>query len=169
MRKAVWVYLVEGEDEKKLVRTLITDMGLILPGKVRVLNVVQEKITRTQAVSFGELANIILVFDTDCDNSAILNSNIKLLKSLSNVQNVYCIPQVRNLEDELLRSCKIRTIRELTSSKSNTDYKKDLIRMTNLASHLKTSGFDIKIFWNRVPSGTFSGIPNDASKIRRTQ
>ena len=48
-----------------------------------------------------------------------------------------------------------------------TAMKKCFIRRTNPASHLKTSGFDIKLFWSRIPSGIFAGIQNDASKIRR--
>jgi hypothetical protein len=41
-------YYVEGEDEKKLIEVLKTDMRLIMPGKVQILNVVQNRISDTK-------------------------------------------------------------------------------------------------------------------------
>ena len=38
-------YYVEGEDEQKLVNTLKTKLGVIKPGKVQKLNVVEQEIT----------------------------------------------------------------------------------------------------------------------------
>ena len=35
---------------------------------------------------------------------------------------------MKNLEDELIRSCDIRQIKELTGSKSNKDFKRDVIK-----------------------------------------
>ena len=40
MRNRNLLYLVEGDDEKKLVNTLKNSMGLIHPGKVQKLNVI---------------------------------------------------------------------------------------------------------------------------------
>ena len=40
------VYLVEGADEKNLVQTFIRDMRLIQPGKIHVLNVILNHITK---------------------------------------------------------------------------------------------------------------------------
>lgn len=37
-------YFVEGEDEKKLLSVLKTDMQLILPGKIEHFNIIQEKL-----------------------------------------------------------------------------------------------------------------------------
>lgn len=43
MNKAAhYQYYVEGEDEKKLLSVLKTEMGLIVPGKIDKLNVVQD-------------------------------------------------------------------------------------------------------------------------------
>ena len=38
-------YYVEGPDEEKIINVLKTDMGLIIPGKVQKINVVQEVLT----------------------------------------------------------------------------------------------------------------------------
>ena len=43
--KDIYQYFVEGEDERRLFEVLKTDMRLIQPGKIQVLNVVQEKLT----------------------------------------------------------------------------------------------------------------------------
>ena len=51
---------------------------------------------------------------------------INFLKRSGIVSRVLCVTQVKNLEDEFLRSCNIRKIRELTGSKSDKDFKHDL-------------------------------------------
>lgn len=108
---------------------------------------------------------VVLVFDTDTDSAAILNENIKLLNAAPMVRSVICVTQVRNLEDELIRSTDIRYIRELTGSKSDSDYKRDLIKMSNLATVLVRHGFEIKQFWVKESIGAFSKISNDARLI----
>lgn len=71
---------------------------------------------------------IVLVFDTDVGDSKILNENIRFLEKQSTIKKVLCITQVKNLEDEFKRSCNIKQIKELTGSKSNKDFKTDLIK-----------------------------------------
>ena len=63
----------------------------------------------------------------------------------------------------------VRWLSDCDSVFYNNNEKKCFIRRTNPASHLKTSGFDIKLFWSLIPSGIFAGIQNDASKINITQ
>lgn len=72
----------------------------------------------------------------------------------------------RNLEDELKRSCKIKQIRELTGSRSNSDYKHDLIKDSRLAEKLKNANFDISVFWNSVDTGNFKHVINEAKKVK---
>lgn len=160
-----YCYFVEGADEKKIIDTFKTDMKLIQPGKVYVVNPVQEKIPMSRIVPLKMGTTVILVFDTDTDNSGILKANIKLISSSMNVLRVICVTQVKNLEDELIRSCDIRNIRELTNSKSDREYKSDLIRITNLAERLKKCGFCKELFWCKDPDGAFKDIQNQADKI----
>lgn len=75
-------------------------------------------------------------------------------------------PQVKNLEDELLRACQIKSIRQVTHSASNTDYKRDLISCNNLKARLNKCGFDISRFWSQVPTNRFRDFGNDAHKIK---
>lgn len=77
MKREQYYYFVEGEDDRKVVNTLKTDLQWIKPGKVQVFNVIEE---------------------------------------------------------------------ELTGSKSNSDYKRDLLRQSNLADKLKNISSNLKNF-----------------------
>lgn len=168
MNKAAhYQYYVEGEDEKKLLSVLKTEMGLIVPGKIDKLNVVQELLTQLRLMQLKNGTTVILVFDTDAGNVEILKENISILRRSCIVKDVICIPQVNNLEDELIRSCKINHIRELTGSKSNKDYKHCLIVEKNLKEKLLRHKFDIDKFWNQNPTNCYSKIKNETKRIKR--
>ena len=160
-------YYVEGPDDKKVVDTLKSKMGLIKPGKVDVLNVVTEKITdmRLRTLSPGTI--VVLVFDTDAGNRDILDMNLQTLKNNNRVKEVVIIPQVSKLEDELVRSCNIRQIKELLNSQTNEEFKRDVIRVTNLDAKLRQHKFDINSFWATTPTQPYQDIPNQAERVKR--
>ena len=160
-------YFVEGEDERKLINTLKSDMKLIVPGKVQVFNVAQEKITRLRIMNLKRKTVVVFVFDADAGNLETLRYNIELLKKESVVSEIICIVQVKNLEDELKRSCNIKQIKELLGSKSNKDYKSDLIKEKNLSKKLKEKEFDFSKFWNMNDSEVYKMIRNEAYKIKK--
>lgn len=160
-------YYVEGEDERKLLSVLKTEMGLIVPGKIDVINVVQEEITSIRLMQLKKGTTVILVFDTDEGNVDVLKENIKILEKCPTIKQVICIPQVENLEDEIIRSCNIKQMKELLGSKSNKDYKHDLIVEKNLKKKLLTHQFDINKFWSKSPQNKYSSIRNEASKVKR--
>ncbi|MCI1310332.1 MAG: hypothetical protein PUC99_04340 [Eubacteriales bacterium] len=162
-----YCYFVEGQDEKKIIDTLKTELKLIQPGKVQIVNPVQERIKASRLNSLTMDTTIILVFDTDTSSAQILIQNINFIKSRPNISKVVCITQVRNLEDELLRSCSISHIRELTNSKSDREYKSDLIKISNLANRLNACGFEQSKFWAKQASGVFGQIVNQADEIRK--
>ena len=159
-------YYVEGEDEEKLISVLKTDLQLVVPGKISKFNAVQNKLTKARLMNLRQDTTVVLVFDTDTENADILNENMKILKTASAVSSIICVTQVKNLEDELIRSTDIRYIRELTGSKSDSEYKKDLIKTSNLAALLIRHGFEIKQFWAKEPVGAFAKIANEASLIK---
>ena len=74
-------------------------------------------------------AKTVLVFDTDKSETETLKKNISLLKRYCKNVKVIILPQVRNLEDEMKRSCNIKRIKELTNSKSDKDFKRDFCKM----------------------------------------
>jgi hypothetical protein len=159
-------YFVEGEDEKKLLNTLKNQLGVIQPGKVQKLNVIENKISMNILRTLKKGTVVVLVFDTDTGKIDILNSNIKLLNECSFISKIITIPQVKNLEDELVRSCKIKNITELLNSRSKKDYKSDLIRVTNLDSKLKEHEFNIDLFWAKQPTSPYQRIENESNQIK---
>ena len=123
-----FVYIVEGETERKLLETLKTDFQLIQPGKIIILNAVQKLFTRTRFIPYDK-SYFVIIFDTDVGLVDILQENILMLSSLPNSKAVYCIPQIHNLEQELCYSCNIKNIRQLTDSSSASDFKRDFLRI----------------------------------------
>lgn len=167
MKKSANVqYFVEGEDEKKLVNTLKNDLKVITPGKVQIINVIQNIVSDMILRTFKQGTIVVLIFDTDTNNTDILDKNITKLKKYRNVADVITIPQVKNLEDELIYSCNIRKITELLNSRSASNFKRDLIHITNLGSKLKEHSFDIKRFWSKKPKSPYKHIINNADTVK---
>lgn len=115
-KEKYYQYFVEGEDEKKLVDVLKSDMKLIVSGKSQVFNVTQQKLTRLRVMNLKPGTTVVLIFDADAGNLQILKDNINFLHKEKVVSEVICVIQVRNLEDELIRCCNIladkRTLRK---------------------------------------------------------
>lgn len=168
-RNKYYQYFVEGDDDKKIVDTLKTEMQLIIPGKVQKFNVVEKLLNNNHIMSLKEGTHVVLVFDIDTDNVEILKQNIRFLNTQKTVKEVICVMQVQNLEDELVRCCNIRQIKELTKSKSNKDFKTDVLHISNLEKRLKECGFDFSKLWVSVPGNVYKGIEHSAHKIKKKQ
>jgi len=164
--KDIYQYFVEGDDEKRLIEVLKTDMRLIQPGKIQVVNVVQEKLTDLKLRVLSEGTILIFVFDTDTGNLDILNENIKKAKKSSRVKAVYCITQVKNIEDELIRSTDVKRIEDLLGSKSKSDFKRDFIREKNLKQKLVMHSFDINLLWCKEPQEPYNKIKNESIVVK---
>ena len=89
MKKAsgIFQYYVEGDDEKRLIEVLKTDMRLIIPGKVQILNVVQERLTDLKLRTLQDGTTLVFVFDTDVGVPTILNENI--IKAKKSAQSLF--------------------------------------------------------------------------------
>ena len=168
MKKAsgIFQYYVEGYDEKRLIEVLKTDMRLIIPGKVQILNVVQERLNDLKLRTLQDGTTLVFVFDTDVGVPTILNENIIKAKKSSNIKDVYCVPQVKNIEDELIRAMGLRNIEELLNSKSKKDVKRDMLRERNLKSKFESHHFDIQKLWTMNPATPFDKITNHSKKIK---
>ena len=160
-------YYVEGQDDKKVIDVLRLKMGLIESGRVDVLNVVTERITDLRLRTLTPGTTVVLVFDTDRSDRTILDENLRTLIRHKNVKEVITIPQVSKLEDELVRSCNIRQIKELLNSKTNGEFKHDVLGVTNLDAKLRQHQFDINKFWTATPPAPYQNIPNQAAKLKK--
>lgn len=167
MSKNIYHFFVEGEGERAVINTLKTDFQCIQAGKVDVFNVIQNKLNKNILMKLKPGTIVILVFDTDKDEIDILDYNLRFLKKQSHIKKVIIIPEVKNLEDELVRSCNIANVKELMKSKSNSEYKSDLARCKNLKQVLTNYQFDINSFWNQNPKGVFVKYKNDSNLIKK--
>ena len=166
MRSRFIQYYVEGEDDKEIVDALKTDLRCIKPGKSQVLNVVTDKISPMHLRTLAPGTMVVLVFDTDAGNIDILKENIRTLQKCNSVSEIVTIPQVPKLEIELVRCCNINKIEELLNSRSAKDFKRDIIRITNLGAKLKEHKFNINLFWNSPAPNPYQDIPNLSAKVK---
>lgn len=159
-------YYVEGADEKKIIDVLKTDLCAIRPGKVTLLNPVSQEIKGMHLRPLAIGTMVVLVFDTDAGNIEILKKNIKMLEACRSVWEIVLVPQVPNLEGELVRSCSIKDIRELLNSQTKTDFKHDIIHVSNLAKKLLQHKFSVSLFWSSAPPRPYHEMTNQADRIK---
>lgn len=169
MKNNYYHYYVEGDDDKKIVNTLKTDFQIIHPGKVDTFNMVQNLFNKNRIQVLKKDTTVVLVFDTDTNSADILKQNIEFLKKQKTIKAVICIPQVRNLEDELIRSCSIKHIKELTGSKSDSEFKTDILHVSNLKQKLEQKEFNFDKFWCSLPTGIFTQISNNSIEIKKSK
>lgn len=159
-------YFVEGDNEKVIVNTLKNKIKVIAVGKVQKFNVMQNIIPDTILRTLNRGTVVVLIFDTDTDNVNILKQNLQKLDKCSFISKVITIPQIPNLEGELVYSCSIRRITELLGSRSRVEFKSDLLHITNLDSKLKEHEFSIEKFWSRTACTPYDDIKNDSNEIK---
>ena len=166
MKSSYIHYFVEGETEQKLINVLKTQLKKIKTGKVQKLNVINEKITDAMLRILKKNTVAVLVFDTDTKSVEILNYNIKKIRSCKSVSKIVTIPQVPNLEAELIKSCHLKKITDLLSSTTAKEFKSDFLRVSNLDTKLLEHGFDIDLLWCTQPPAPYQNIANQAEEIK---
>ena len=165
-KSKIFYYIVEGENEKKLVET-IKEKGYIPSGKIRVFNIIHYKISTTFLRTLDSNTTVVLIFDTDVAKLDIFEENIKLILKNKNVKDIIFIPQILCIEDELVYSTDIKKIEELLDSKSKREFKADFNNCSNLLEKLLKKGFDINKIWSRNSDGEFSKYQNSSQKIKK--
>ena len=161
-----YIYYVEGDNEKKVVDTL-KERGneYIVSGKSNVFNIVQEKIKKSQLMTLNKSTVAIVIFDNDVLKDPTQNQNIIRKRIVENIsllkehcKQVIVICQYDNVEDEIIKSTNIRKIKELLNSRSDSDWKTDVLREKNLMRKLLDKNFDFNKFWQ-------GGVPIFISKV----
>lgn len=137
-------YFVEDETERKLIETIKNKH--LYSGKIKIINIIQNKIPNSILKTLERETVVVLVFDTDVEKIDILDENIRLIMRSNNVKDVICILQIKNLEDELIYSTKII---DLLESKSKKDFKNDSNNCKNLLKKLEEKEFKISKLWSR--------------------
>ena len=158
-------YFVEGENERKLIETMKNKY--LYSGKIKIINTIQNKIPNSILRTLERETVVVLVFDTDIEKIDILDENIKLIKNSNNVKDVICIPQIKNLEDELIYSTNINKIVDLLESKSKKDFKNDCNNCKNLMKKLEDKEFKISKLWSRNAVDIYKKYKNDSEVIKK--
>ena len=73
------IYYVEGPCEQQLIAALKEAPERLIPGKIKVFNVVQNLIPKSQMLSIQAGTTVVLVFDTDVSQTSNLKKNLELL------------------------------------------------------------------------------------------
>ena len=160
------IYFVEGKCEATLLAALKEYPQKIIPGKVKVFNVITSLIPRSQLVTIQTGTTVVFVFDTDVPVTESLKKNIELVDTYCNKTKVIFLPQVMHLEDELVRCTDIGSISELTHSRSTKDFKRDFCAMTNCRDVLNRHQLDVLRLWTQNPPEVFGFIPPNSDYIK---
>lgn len=138
----------------------------IQPGRVKVLNVVQEYLTKSQLITIQPGSTVALVFDTDVKQTDCLKENINRLKKFCSKVKIIYLPQVLNFEDEIVRCSDIKSITDLTHSKSTKDFKRDFCAMSNVRQVLEKANLKVERLWTETPSKEFSFFSENSQNIK---
>lgn len=163
------VYYCEGEDDMQLIDALKLPPSKILPGKSKKLNVIQTLIPKSILVGIKPSSNVVLVFDTDVmTNLNMVKRNIENIKKYcQNVKIIYLL-QVRNLEDELVRCTDIKSVLELTKSKSISNFKADFRKMkeAECRNALERHRIDVNHLWTTAAPEEFDFAERNSVLIK---
>lgn len=149
MKDRKTIYFVEGQCEEVIVRSLIQDFHLLPPGRIKVLNISQRRFPQSLMFSLIPGTCVVFIFDTDTGTPHTVRENIVAIERMTTDVEVIVIPQCRNLEDELIYSCSLKEIRQITGSRSNKNFKHDLIHAINVHRLLESCGFNFAKLWSR--------------------
>ena len=164
--KSNCIYFVEGKCEATLLAALKERPQKVVSGRVKVFNVITNLIPRSQLVTIQPGTTVVFVFDTDVLVTESLKKNIDLVQTYCSKTKIVFLPQVMNLEDELVRCTDINSITELTHSKSTKDFKRDFCAMTNCRDVLNRHQLDVLRLWTQKPPEIFCFVPSNSSLIK---
>ena len=163
------VYYCEGEDDLKLVDALKVSPSRILPGKSKKLNVVQTLIPKSILVGIKPGSNVVLVFDTDVTtNLDVVKKNIQNIKMYCQGVKIVYLLQVKKLEDELVRCTDIKSVLELTKSKSISNFKADFRKMKEAECRhtLERHKLDVDRLWTTTAPADFDFAERNSEFVK---
>lgn len=164
-------YFVEGECEEALLRAFMSETGQSFKlGKINVLNLNNECITKSFALSFSPKTELVIVIDTDVSSSKILENNLTTILKYSSLkeERIHIVMSIKTIEDEIVfASSKLNKINQLFDTKSITEFKKKFITRRDLQKKLEEVGFDIKKIWIRKANKPFDKFINEGSFIKK--
>ncbi len=113
---------------------------------------------------------MVLIFDTDVTtNLDVVKKNIENIKKYCRGVKIINLLQVKNLEDELVRCTDVKSVLELTKSKSLSNFKADFRKMKNeqCRNMLDRHKINVDRLWTTKASGEFEFAERNSSAIKR--
>ena len=162
------IYYVEGPCEQQLISALKEASEKLIPGKIKVFNVVQNLIPKSQMLSIQAGTTVVLVFDTDVSQTLNLKKNLELLERYCGKLKIVFLPQVLNLEEELVRCTDVKTVTKLTKSGSVKNFKTDFCKMKvkDCRSMLERHQLNIARLWMTKTPDAFDFTENNGDSIK---
>ncbi len=143
--KKEYLFLVEGETEKKLMD------ALELLGNVKVFNIWEKDVAK---ILLTIKANVVyVIFDVDVITKLKQINKLKQFKGNIDRLNkakktIYLLQQYQNFEEELIRSCNnCKTIKDFFNCTSRDEFKSKFINCNNLEQKLKDWDFKLTQIW----------------------
>ena len=168
MNRGKCIYYVEGPCEQQLISALKEEPEKLIPGKIKVFNVVQNLIPKSQMLSIQAGTTVELVFDTDVSQTLNLKKNLELLERYCGKLKIVFLPQVLNLEEELVRCTDVKTVTKLTKSGSVKNFKTDFCKMKvkDCRSMLERHQLNIARLWMTKTPDAFDFTENNGDSIK---
>ena len=168
MNRGKCIYYVEGPCEQQLISALKEAPEKLIPGKIKVFNVVQNLIPKSQMLSIQAGTTVVLVFDTDVSQTLNLKKNLELLERYCGKLKIVFLPQVLNLEEELVRCTDVKTVTKLTKSGSVKNFKTDFCKMKvkDCRSMLERHQLNIARLWMTKTPDAFAFTESNGDSIK---
>lgn len=161
-------YIVEGECEKKLITALKLNPKKLIDGKIIVRNLINKHLTKTFLSKIRPESTVVLVFDTDVERTEILKNNIESIKNHTNHVQIIYLPQVLNLEDELVRCTDVKKITELTQSTGIHNFKNDFNHLKDYECRnmLDKHALNVGLLWKEETPKAFGFLPKNSEIVK---
>ena len=162
------IYYVEGSCEKQLISALKEQPAKLAPGKIRIFNVIQDLIPRSQLLTIQSGTTVIFVFDTDVPETEVLKKNIEQIGRYCTKVKIVYLAQVLNFEDEIVRATDVSNAPELTQSNGIRNFKADFCRMASAPCRdlLERHHIDVTLLWTTPVPEAFSFVTQNSKSIK---
>lgn len=159
---------MEGPCEQQLIAALKESPPMLIPGKVKVYNVIQKLIPKSLMLSIQPETAVVLVFDVDVSQTVTLRKNIELLNRYCKKISIVFLPQVMNLEDELVRCTDVHKVMELTQSKGLRNFKTDFCKLKSKDCRVMLDRHRLNIdnLWMMKTPSVFAFVQNNGEQIK---
>jgi hypothetical protein len=162
------MYYVEGSCEEKLINALKIEPRILVPGKVKVHNVILEELPRREVNMIQAGTMVVFVFDTDVEKTDILKRNIDHVKKYALQAKIVNLAQVMNFEDEIVRATDVKKAQDITKSSSLKGFKNDFCKMKleDCRNALERHHLDVSKLWITKTPSAFEFVQQGSAAVK---